>query len=231
MSTIYTKMIMRFIPRAIICGLRAIWINLVLRGQTRQSKDGICLDAKGGAVPWMTYPVIDFLLNLDLSECDVFEYGSGSSTLFFSQRCRSVVAVEHCKTWFDRMLKYSRDHLTIFFQPDLSSYPLAIEGRGVFDVVSIDGAERSACARAAVDYLKPGGVIILDNSEWYPKTASFLRRNGFTQIDFCGFSPLNSFPAMTSLFFRERMSIPYAEKRHGWVPIGGNPLGSPRVDD
>ncbi len=32
-------------------------------------------------IPWYTYPAIEYLLSIDLSEMDVFEYGCGNSRL------------------------------------------------------------------------------------------------------------------------------------------------------
>ena len=45
-------------------------------------------DAEGNALPWMTYPFIEFIskkLNLDH---EIFEFGSGSSTLFFAKKVK-----------------------------------------------------------------------------------------------------------------------------------------------
>ena len=50
-------------------------------------------------IPWYTYAAIDYLDQLDFSEKRVFEYGSGNSTLYWSQRCKAVVAVEHSEEW------------------------------------------------------------------------------------------------------------------------------------
>ena len=50
-------------------------------------------------LPWMTYRSIDFLRETVKSDFRVFEYGSGGSTMFFSQRCRQLVSVEHDPEW------------------------------------------------------------------------------------------------------------------------------------
>ena len=52
-------------------------------------------------LPWISFPVIDFLeANLN-SNSKVFEYGGGGSTLFFLERAKEVVTVEHNKEWFE----------------------------------------------------------------------------------------------------------------------------------
>ena len=53
----------------------------------------------GLALPWMTYDAIDFLSKICKPEMNVFEWGSGGSTLFFASRCRHVTSIEHDPTW------------------------------------------------------------------------------------------------------------------------------------
>jgi hypothetical protein len=46
-------------------------------GQFRTIKNWACIDKNGNPIPWFTYPAIEYLNCLDLSECLVFEYGMG----------------------------------------------------------------------------------------------------------------------------------------------------------
>ncbi|MCQ8118230.1 hypothetical protein [Methylomonas rosea] len=50
--------------------------------------------------PWMSFPVIKFLEKIINNDFRVFEYGSGGSTLFFSQRVKELVSVEHDRNWY-----------------------------------------------------------------------------------------------------------------------------------
>ncbi len=95
----------------------------------------------------------------------------------------------------------------------------------------MDGAERMRSAIRALDHLSENGIIILDNSEWFPNCAALLREKGFSQIDFCGFAPLNSFTSMTSVFVKTRIVFPYKPKSQCWVPIGGKLLDRIPPDD
>lgn len=54
-------------------------------------------------MPWMAFSAIDFLKKIIHPDMQVFEYGSGGSTLFWAASVRQVVSVEHDKEWFDRM--------------------------------------------------------------------------------------------------------------------------------
>src|SRR6266852_7325691 len=50
-------------------------------------------------LPWLSYAAIDFL-NSSLSQnMRVFEWGVGGSTLFFAERGRESVSVEHDPEW------------------------------------------------------------------------------------------------------------------------------------
>lgn len=51
--------------------------------------------------PWMVFPAIDFLKRILKKDSRVFEYGSGGSTLFFSDLVGELVTVEHDPNWFE----------------------------------------------------------------------------------------------------------------------------------
>ena len=51
------------------------------------------VDVDGQPIPWMTYGLIRFLDKRLPASIDVFEYGAGNSTLWWSQRARSVVCL------------------------------------------------------------------------------------------------------------------------------------------
>lgn len=225
------KDLVRFIPRPLVCGLRAAQILLQKRGQTGRDTEGNCTDANGKPTLWMTYSSIDFLDSYDFSEATVFEYGSGGSTLCWKEKCKAIVSVEHYAPWFKKMKKHIGENVQIIQQTDLTRYSSEIDKYGLFDIIVIDGAERMSCTLRAKEHLAEGGLIILDNAEWYPNCATVLRESGFTQIDFCGFSPLNSFTEMTSIFIKEYIRFPYIPKPPHWTPIGGKALDHFPPDD
>lgn len=51
------------------------------------------------ALPWMTYDAIDFLESITADDKNVFEWGSGGSTLYFASRCKKVISIEHDNKW------------------------------------------------------------------------------------------------------------------------------------
>jgi hypothetical protein len=49
--------------------------------------------------PWLTFSALRFLEKILNSNMQVFEYGSGGSTLYFAKRCRHLISVEHDQEW------------------------------------------------------------------------------------------------------------------------------------
>jgi len=56
------------------------------------------------SLPWLNFAAIDFIKNFleNKKNLQVFEYGSGGSTLFFLKKGYSVVSIEHCKEWYNK---------------------------------------------------------------------------------------------------------------------------------
>jgi hypothetical protein len=163
-----------------------------------------CADAQGRPLPWYTYPSIEYLSQLDFSEKRVFEYGSGQSTLYWAAQARSVCSVEHNETWCEKVRLGAPTNCTIVLRQDPGEYCRAIdEFPQAFDVIVIDGAlkGRLDCAQRAVKRLAPGGIIVLDNSNWLPRTATYLRDEGYLQVDFTGFGPAGVWTWTTSIYF------------------------------
>lgn len=56
-------------------------------------------------LPWMNFRVIEWLESYLKPEMQIFEFGSGGSTLFFSERVAHVVSAEHDEGFYQFMLK------------------------------------------------------------------------------------------------------------------------------
>jgi hypothetical protein len=200
-------------------------------GHTRTDRNGLIVNGAGDHLPWLTYPAIEYLSGLDLSQCRVFEFGAGSSTLFWAARCKKVVSVELDADWFKKILALAPPNVTLLHQPDGHRYARTIADiGGSFDIVCIDGAERYLSASESVRRLAPRGILLLDNSEWYPNTADMLASHGLLEIRFSGFAPLNAFTSTTSIFFtREFAGVPATPARQ--PPVGGRWLSPQALDD
>lgn len=175
-----------------------------------KSREGkLAVSQTGESLPWFTYPSIAFLNDRIDAGMSVFEYGSGNSTLWWSDRVAEVAACEHDHDWFETM-KPKLPANVEYLHHDLEyggSYSKAISTLAKpFDIVVIDGRDRVNCARNSVPSLSQQGVIIWDNSdrESYSDGYDFLCESGFKRLDFWGIGPINKSGWCTSIFYRDQ---------------------------
>ena len=186
-------------------------------GHSKSRESRVPLDANGESLPWFTYPAIEYLRQLDLTNARVLEWGAGGSTLFWGKHCRQVVTVERTKTWFDEISPRVAGNTQLILAPDKADYVRAGHEEN-FDIIVIDGEHRRDCVETAISRLSPGGIIILDNSDWYTKAAEKLRKLGFAQFDFSGFGPVNDYTWSTSIYIRGEFMF---EPRFERLPMHG----------
>jgi hypothetical protein len=191
---------------------------LVKYGHLRSCRERACVDALGKPVPWYTYPAVEYLTQLDWHDRTVFEYGSGNSTVFWSLLAKRVVSVESNQEWFDRTKPRLPSHCELIYEPDQAKYVGSINEP--FDVIIVDGEWRLDCAKHARGFLKPGGLMILDNADWHPHTSAFLRGSALLEVDFTGLGPINPYTWTTSLFFSRDFQVRPAYQREPWPGVG-----------
>jgi hypothetical protein len=190
-------------------------------GQLKSALKEAPVDRDGDTIPWYTYPAIEFLKQLDFSDKSIFEYGAGGSSFFWSKRAREVVSIEDDAKWYDIVSKNVVQNQKILFSRNKSEYIQSINiSNHKFDVIIIDAKYRLDCAGVAIDFLNVGGVIILDNSDWYPDVAKYIRERDFIQIDFAGFGPINSYTWVTSIFLNKEYNLKPLGKQPQYC-IGG----------
>jgi predicted O-methyltransferase YrrM len=221
---------MRGLPRSVaevnrslqhLASLRALGWHQSLRRQ-------VSIDAEGRFLPWYTYPCIEWLAGRLRATDVVFEFGAGSSTLWYGQRVAKVIAVEHDPAWFSRLANVAPANVELeLCQPAPEEVEKLEPGSAVsayvgvikryrarfFDVVVVDGMERLTCVRSALPHLKDDGLLILDNSDRpdYRPAIDYLADQGMGRIDFFGFAPGMGVPACTSVF---------AQAFGRWVTVG-----------
>lgn len=65
-----------------------------------------------------------------------------------------------------------------------------------------------------------GGMIIFDNSDWYPRSIEFLRNNlNWIEVDFHGFGPINDYSWTTTIFIKPSFRLAYKSKLTSKIPI------------
>jgi len=188
--------------------LRCCYRLAVDYGQYRSIKRGLPVLVDGSPIPWFTYPAIEYLEQIDLSDKNVFEWGSGNSTRYWAARCRSATAIENQPSWFDSVASDLAANARVWLRESPDGYVNAISSmEKAFDIIVIDGIERERCAAVAADFLSESGFIILDNSDWHPLAAKSLRTKSLIQVDFAGFGPVNEYAWTTSFFLRRHFDF------------------------
>jgi len=176
-------------------------------GWIESFKRGIPVDKDGDPLPWVTYSFIDFISERLNKNMDIFEYGSGNSTLWYAKRVNSVISIEHDKKWFEKLKNNIPKNVTINYKKliyggEYAKFPKILERK--FDIVIVDGRDRVNCIKYSLDVLKSKGVIVLDDSERviYKDGIRFLIEKDFKRLDFWGISPGLFYKKCTTIFYK-----------------------------
>lgn len=166
------------------------------------------VDKNGNPIPWTTYPFIDFISLRLNSNIVMFEYGCGSSTLFFSKYVKEITSIEHNEVWFNKIKDAATSNVFLNY--------IALDENGLycrqshftnkkFDLIFIDAEDRVNCILQSAGSLSESGVLVLDDSERneYKEGVEFMINEGFKKLDFWGIAPTILFKKCTTLFYRE----------------------------
>ena len=191
-------------------------------GQQGSMKKWSCVDMEGNAIPWYTYPAIEYIKQLNFKDKTVFEFGSGNSTLFWASRCKQIVAIDDDLLWYNKIKPQIPSNCDYLILTEKESYIKAIhQYEHQFDVIIIDGSHRYECAIEALKKLSPNGLIILDNADWRQKTAALLRKADLIEVDMSGFGPINDYTWTTSFFLQRNVNLQPAHEFQPMHGIGG----------
>ena len=192
-------------------------------GQYNSIKKNESVDANNNPLPWITYPAIEYLGNLDFSKEKIFEVGSGNSTIWFSKRANKIISLEEDEAWFKKMQEKTKNVINV----DL----LFIEDRDIEDiyfranecsVIFIDGLNREK----ALDYITKNiealdiKCIVVDNSELvsiYEKIQKFVLKTGWVDTEFVGFGPQNRYVWSTTVLTNPKNRV--VRKSNRILPI------------
>ena len=153
------------------------------------------------SLPWMPYSTIIKLHSVISKDFNILETGSGGSSLFFLQRCKTLTSLEHDKKWIlelenkisvpkfkSRWSLILRDLTTEALNQSPYLDYIKNQKEEAFDLISIDGRLRSESLKIASSKVKRGGFILLDNSDryQYQKGVEFLNELGWNRKDYEG---------------------------------------------
>lgn len=131
--------------------------------------------------PWLTESANEILERWFKNSDVGLEYGSGRSTLWFAKRVRAFTSVEHNQFWYEKVSHKLKEcnisNVTyLLFKNEQgqnneqeSEYVRVVKrfSKNSLDFVLVDGIYRDFCANAVVEYIRPGGILIIDNANWF----------------------------------------------------------------
>lgn len=131
--------------------------------------------------PWLTPAATRLLASLLRAADRGAEFGSGRSTLWFASRVAALTSVEHDVRWHRAVTARLKDrglgNVEYILAPE--DQPMEHGGDSAYartalafqdaslDFALVDGHYRDYSAKFIMPKLKPGGVLIIDNVNWY----------------------------------------------------------------
>ena len=139
--------------------------------------------------PWIHESVTEMLLSKITKDTKLLEFGSGNSTVFFSNLTNNITSIEHDKKWYNNIkpqlnsnVKYILAEVNYISKPpiDKKFYNCDTIEKLLnedipdeyYDIIIIDGIHRVNCAYGSINKLKKGGILILDDSNRINNPAS-----------------------------------------------------------
>lgn len=161
---------------------RLALLSFVSPARRRQAR----FERENPTLPWLVPSAIKAIETLLRSNDIGFEWGAGRSTIWLAERVAHLTSIEGRLSWFTdmshqiaaaglhrkinlRLLEVSSEY--DFKAQEIERYAGAISSfpDQHFDFVLIDGHFREACIAASVAKIKPGGMLIIDNTDVIPR--------------------------------------------------------------
>lgn len=124
--------------------------------------------SKWHSTPRFASAMTQFLDRIITKDMDILETGAGSSTTWLAKRAKSVLSYEHDVRWHERVRSNLKEagieNCEVIHDPLYPEQGVKINFRN-FDIVIIDGRGRIKSMETTCHLLKPGGYLILDDSQ------------------------------------------------------------------
>ena len=131
--------------------------------------------------PWLTPAAIGLLATLLRPADTGAEFGSGRSTLWLAARVAALTSVEHDVRWHQSVTARLKDQGlgNVDYILALDDLPTERGGDSAYaraalafpdaslDFALVDGRYRDYSAQFIMPKIKPGGILIIDNVNWY----------------------------------------------------------------
>lgn len=169
--------------------------------------------------PWWPYRATAAVAQRLPDDATVLEYGGGGSTLWLHDRGARVTCIEHDTAWHDELRRTLPADVTLILREPTADGSMTSEaepGRffdqyaaaasdlpdAAFDLAIIDGRVRVACGLAAMGKVKPGGLLLLDDSHRERYRPLIEALDGWSRQDYRGLKPGGGVVHQTSVWTR-----------------------------
>lgn len=178
--------------------------------------------------PWLVFKAVSWLQKNLNAKMNVFEYGSGGSTIFIAKRVKKVISIEYDANWYQNVkvavkkeklsncqiilckpeivkVKNSSDQLfsnDFYSNASYEKYSKVIENYPdkCFDLIIIDGRVRLECLKNSLRKVKNNGFILFDNVERQKYQQAFSILKNYRRFDFKGACPYSGRIYQTSVW-------------------------------
>lgn len=169
-------------------------------------------------IPWLPFQFTAWIDNYVTRDMNVFEFGSGGSTIYLAQRVKHLITVEHDRAWHamlskelekrhvnnvqyllrepeprgpDSPVEYWDNYGNEYLNMDFRTYVTSIDEQPdhAFDLVLVDGRARKFCLEHAITKIRPNGYLLLDNSSTKEYLDFFHPLEGYPRFDITSIAP------------------------------------------
>lgn len=143
-------------------------------------------------IPNLTFNCIDWIEQQDLSQKTLIEFGSGNSTLYFSNKFKKVITFEDEQEWIQKITSLNLPNVEVKFL-DYNFYLQDLDLIKNADYVLIDNSPRDNNSRlyvaeALIQKIDYQNTLILDNCNLNSEAYFYLRTKFRHYQDFIGFN-------------------------------------------
>jgi predicted O-methyltransferase YrrM len=146
--------------------------------------------------PWIVPATIGWLRRRIRSDWSILELGSGRSTVWFARRAAEVISLEDNEYWFprtgERLERAGLTNVDLRLRP-VEDFPREVASLpdASFDLVVVDFLEAPAVTRIdaitpAMRKVRPGGLLLLDDSDRPGYREAFELLDGWSFHKFTG---------------------------------------------
>lgn len=124
--------------------------------------------------PWLTSESIKILEGLLLPTDIGVEFGSGRSTMWFARRLNRLTSIESDEAWYKKVklmlnqfeLEPKVDYRLFLSEQEYAEQALTVADESI-NFCLIDGINRDNCAWLMIPKIRPGGLMVIDNVNWF----------------------------------------------------------------